>query len=216
MAGPWKQKAGKGEGNFPKAPPGNHPAVLVAMVDLGTQKSEYKGVVKYLRRSMFVWELTAEPIEGGKDNHLIGIDLTISLNENAKLRQWIESRLGKKMPDDFDYDIDKELGKPCLLNVAEHKGYPKVEGMSPVPKGMTVPPPKRKPFLFSLEDLPENPANLVLPDWLPWLYGRRLADVILECGEVSGQVAAGKPVGGGDQGYVGEETPTNDDGDIPF
>jgi hypothetical protein len=40
----WIQKANSSTGGkYPKAPPGNHPAVLVAMVAMGTHKSGYAG-----------------------------------------------------------------------------------------------------------------------------------------------------------------------------
>lgn len=188
----WTPKASKGNGDgFPKAPAGNHPAVLVAIVDLGTQKQEYQGNVTWQRRAYFCWELTAEAVPGFKDkNFLVGLDLNISLNEKAKLRKWIEARVGKQIPEGVEYDIRKELGQKCLLNVAEKNGYPKVEGMGAVPKGMAVPDAKTPPFLFSLDERKPD-GSFELPDWLPWLYGSKLGDVILECKEIANPDATG-------------------------
>ncbi len=180
--GMWTQKTTKkGDGDgFPQAPIGNHPAVLVAIVDLGTQKQEYQGNVKWQRRAYFCWELTTEEVPGFGRNFLIGMDLTVSLNEKAKLRQWIEKRVGKTMPEDHEYDIRKELGQKCLLSVEAKNGYSKVGGMSAVPKGLKVPDSTTKPhFLFSLED-DTDPAEINLPDWLPYLYGRPLTEVVGE------------------------------------
>lgn len=205
----WKQQAKKGGDGNDKPPPGNHPAVLVAIVDLGTQKQEYQGKVSWQRRAMFVWELVMEKQAGFKDrNHLIGIDLTVSLNEKAKLRQWIEARVGRQIPEGGEYEIDKELGKPCLLSVVEKNGYPKVDGMKAVPKGMTVPPAQNAPFLWSLDDAPED-GSITLPDWLPYLYGEPLADHIRRSKEFGGGNDAPAGVGAD----AGSEPPS---GEIPF
>lgn len=171
----WKQRAssrGDGEG-FAKAPPGNHPAALVAIVDLGDQKNEYKGVETVQRRAFFCWELVLEKVPGTSRNHLVGIDLTVSLNEKAKLRQWIEAWRGKKLADGEEYDISVLLGKKCLLNVEEKNGYPKVSGVAAVPRGMAVPEPQTKPFLWGCEKIEEE-GGINLPDWLPYLYGESL------------------------------------------
>lgn len=54
-----KQQANSktGGGNYEKPPPGNHPAVCVAIIDMGTQKQEYQGNVTFAHRAYFVWEL---------------------------------------------------------------------------------------------------------------------------------------------------------------
>lgn len=196
MSAPWKQTAPKaraaGEGGgFEKAPPGNHPAVLVAIVDMGTQRQEYGGEEKWQRRAYFIWELVTEKMSGTKDrNHLIGIDLTVSLNEKAKLRQWIEARVGKKMPDEANYDISEELGKACLLSVmANAKGYPKVNGVAAMPKSLASAMPKAQnpAFLWSLDDY-EKEGSVDLPDWVEsqWLYGEKISAHIYRCKEITG------------------------------
>lgn len=194
----WKQKAKKGgDGQFEKAPPGNHPAVCVAIIDMGTQRSEYQGTETEQHRAFFVWELVTKKMSGTKGvNHLIGIDLTISLNEKAKLRKWIEARIGRQIPEGGEYDIDKELGQPCLLNVVEKNGYPKIEGVSQVPDGLTVPAPQRPLFICTLDEFASGAK--VVPEWVPWLYGEPLPDHILRCveietGEVECSVASAPP-----------------------
>lgn len=184
----WTQKAtSKGGTDYEKPPVGNHPAVLVAMIDMGSQEQEFQGNVTYPHRAYFVWELVTEKMSGTKGvNHVIAIDLTVSLNLKAKLRQWIEARVGKQMPEDAEYDISKELGQPCLLDViANKKGYPVVNGMKAVPKGMKVDPPQRTPIAITLDEYKANPA--IIPDWVPYCYGEPLADVISRCQELTGK-----------------------------
>ncbi len=195
MAAPWKPSPTKGD--YDQPPAGNHPAVMVAMVDLGTQVSEYQGKVNRQRRAMCVWELVGEkdtnfPMDDR--NFLVGIDLNVSNNEASKFRQWAAARLNQKFPKDYEHDFSQELGKPCLLNVVHTKnGYAKIEGMSAVPRGMIVPKAKLKPFLWSLDDLPQDGSEPNLPDWLPRLYGKKLADVIAECVELNGENDAKVP-----------------------
>jgi hypothetical protein len=200
----WTQKAEKGKGTTEKAPPGNHPAVLVALIDMGTQKTEFQGVAKWQKRAYFVWELVQEKQTGYKDkNHLIAIDLNVSLNEKAKLRKWIEARAGKQIPDGVEYDVSKELGKPCLLSVVMKNDFPKVDAVSSVPKGMTVPEPQNTPILISLDDYR---GGATIPEWVPWLFGKPLSDHIDECKEFQGGGSAGTPVGPGTTAG-GEEIP---------
>lgn len=178
----WTQKANKNSGEgFEKAPPGNHPAVLVAMIDMGTQEENFQGQTKWQHRAFFVYELVNERMKTvPARNHVIAIDLTVSLNEKAKLRKWIEARTGKSIPDGVEYDISQEVGQPCLLNVVMKGDFPKIESVSSVPKGMTVPAPQNTPTTLSLDEI-RNGAKV--PDWIPWLYGERLDDVIKRCQE---------------------------------
>ena len=207
----WKMPATKGGGGGEKAPVGNHIAVCVAIVDMGTQKSDYQGQARWARRAYFAWELVNEPNSAYKSgrNHVIGIDLNVSLNEKAKLRKFIEARVGKAIPEGVEYDISQELGKPCMLNVVDNgKGYPNVDNVSGIPKGFTVAKPFFEPFLFSLDDV-ENGNVPTFPDWLPWLYGEKLADVVAQCRELC-PPKTGAIAGGGEYDNH-EET-----GDIPY
>lgn len=192
------KSGGGGEGGFAKAPPGNHPAVLVAIVDMGTQLQDgYQGAPsKWMKRAFFVWELVHERVEGTKDrNHLIGFDLTVSLNEKAKLRKFIEARSNTLIPEGADYDITQELGKPCLLNVIMKGSYPKVDGVSALPKGMTCPAPQNKPYLWTLDKDYKAAGKIELPDWIPWLYGKPLRDHISGCKEIVGTGSTAAPNG---------------------
>lgn len=200
MTNVWQQKASKGGdgAGFAKAPPGNHPARLVAIVDMGTQWSDgFQGAAgKWRRTAYFVWELVTKPVEGQPGrNTLIACDLTLSLVEKAKLRKWVEARTGRAIPDGGAFDISSELGQPCLLNVVMKGEYPKIDNVSGVPDGMTVAAAKTTPLLFQLD--PAHPEQIdVLPDWLPWFYGAPVGDKIKESKELAGDThkpAAGPP-----------------------
>lgn len=178
----WEIKSG---GATEKPPVGNHRAVLVGLFDMGQQWQEPfsdgdKGYWQH--RAFFVWELVEEQIKGASRNHLIGIDLTLSVKDTAKLYKWVKARTGTAPG--VGFNPLSELGGACLLNVVDNKGYPKVDGMSALPKGMAAPVPTYPLTAVSLEEFQSKPATI--PDWCPWLYGAHLADHIRACKEIGG------------------------------
>lgn len=182
MSGSW---SGTGE----KAPIGNHPAVLVAIIDMGNQwQRGFSGEPgKWAHRAFFVWELVAEKKSNGF-NHTLGIDLTMSFHEKSKLRKLIEARTGKKFMDvtaaKADAIVSAEIGQACLLNVVNNKGgYPIIDGVGALPKGMTCPPPKNTPTTIPFV----KGATPDIPEWVPWLFGKKIADRIAESKENGGK-----------------------------
>ncbi len=179
----WNVRVRNSEGgDFEKAPPGNHPAVCVGIIGMGTTDNVYQGQVNGKKNAaFFVYELVGEKTTQGK-NHLLGIDLNISMGKKAKLRKFVEARTGKSVPADGDYDIMQELGQPCLLNVVlNDNGYPKIDGVGSLPKGMTVPAPENKPVAVPLAD---HLAGTAIPSWVPWLFGKSIEDHIAMSDEV--------------------------------
>jgi hypothetical protein len=196
---------GKG-GGFERAPAGTHPAVLVGIIDLGQQWQDPfggEGEGRWEHRLYYVYELVTKKRAGMAGNHLIAIDLKLSMHEKAKMRQWVEARTGKKIPDGTAYDVSEELGKPCLLQVLEKNGYPKIGGVMGIPDGLNVPAPVTTPTAWKLD-----PAKVdAIPDWVPYLYGQSIKDVIRNCKEIKGdRKAQAKP----------EADDTDTDADIPW
>lgn len=207
----WAMTASKsGGGGAVKAPAGNHLAVLVGIFDMGHQLDDFDPLKsKWQHRAFFVWELVGEPIAGASKNHVIGIDLTLSLNEKAKLRKWVEARTGKPIPDGTTFDPTTELGQPCFLNVIEKNGYPKVEGVAAVPKGIPVP---KASYPLVAVTLDEFLAKTPIPEWVPYLYGSPLADHISAAREIGGAKPSAKKAAAATAG--GEQAPAG--GPIPF
>ena len=187
----WNQTASKGlsgeGGAFEKPPAGNHLAVCVAIIDMGTQRKEYKGKETTPHRAYFCWELLNCKMTGTTGrNHVIGIDLTLSLAETATLRAWIEGRLGTRLTNNVLYSINQELGQPCMLNVIKvakgEKDYPKIDGVTAIEVGRSIPMPQNKPILAELADVASG--RFIIPEWIPWLYGEHLMDHIRRCEEI--------------------------------
>lgn len=139
-------EGGSSSTTFLPVPSGSHLARCYRIVDLGTQKTEYLGQIKYLRKVMFGWELHGEDNDGNplttEKNEPMAIfkNYTLSLNEKANLRLDLQSWRGKPFTDSeaMGFDIGVVLGKWCMLNVIQKLGnegkvFSNVDGVSPVP-----------------------------------------------------------------------------------
>jgi len=133
-------------GSFEAAPPGMHLARCYRIIDTGTQKSEYLGQTKYLRKVMLGWELFAQDDHGGalrmKDGRPFAMfkNYTLSWADKANLRADLQSWRGKPFSQEEmrRFDLKTILGAWCMLNVMEKQGndgkmYLNVMGISPVP-----------------------------------------------------------------------------------
>ena len=196
MSSPWDVTATTAAGGSEVAPAGSHPAVLVALIDLGTHEETFEDKVKGtsrtvdLRKVLMAWELTAEPIAGlkGGRNHVVSRDYNVTFSQKSGLRKMIEGWRGKSFAEGEGFDLGKLLGQKCMVTVkhgtsARGNTFAKFDGVAPVPKGLAVPAPKIKPFAWSVDD-----GEFPIPDWLPYLYGESVADVIKRCKERNGNV----------------------------
>lgn len=141
-------KTPKAGGDFKKAPPGMHLAICCRIIDLGTQKIEWSGEVKYQHKILIQHELpnTLVEIDGESLPFFIGNRYTFSHHEKAALRKDLESWYGKKFnTQDLDnaggFEINKILGKPSMINVvhSEDGQYANIASINPVPKGTEIP-----------------------------------------------------------------------------
>lgn len=181
-----KNKGGTGEGGTYELPPeGTHAAVLVALVELGTQHNQIDG--KDQRKILLAWELTNEQDSTGK-NFVVGRDYTQSLNEKAALRQLIKTWRGKDLEEDgegnVNFDLGLLLGKPCQVTVSHYKTgsgkvVARVEAVTRPVKGLTVPPATHEPIGWELESGEPIPTDY----WLPWIFGRKVKEKIEESAE---------------------------------
>jgi hypothetical protein len=190
--GKWTQQAkkkgaGNGGDDKPLPPAGDdQSAVLVALVDLGTQRNDYEGKAAWARKLFFVWELVET-----KERALPWKDFTFSLHENALLRKFVDAWRSKPLEDGEDFDINVLVGKACLLSIVHKPNKDKTRSFAvvtgvkkPVFRGQKVEiaAPQHKPFCWHLDDGKEN----ALPDWLPWLYGRSIPEWIADSKERGG------------------------------
>ena len=133
-------------GNFERCPPGMHLSRCYRIVDLGTQKSEYLGQVKFLHKIMLAWEVFCTDDAGKpvfmKDGRPFGIfkNYTLSWAEKANMRIDLQSWRGRPFTQEEQkkFDLKNVLGAFCMLNIIERAGqngntYSNVDSITPVP-----------------------------------------------------------------------------------
>ena len=134
------------EKEFKIAPVGLHMARLFKFVDLGHQAIEWAGTTKIMHKVDLVWELHGDDEDGNPLTTDDGKPLivtkryTVSLGDQARLRQDLESWSNKKMTteDRKNFDLKNLLGKFCMVNIthSEDGKFANISGISPVPSAL--------------------------------------------------------------------------------
>lgn len=154
--------------SFKPVPAGMHLARCYRIIDLGTQKSEYEGNVKFLHKIKVVWEIHGEdesgtPIKTDKgDPMIITKDYTLSWGDKATLRIDLQSWRGKPFTEEEQrrFDLKTILDKWCMVNV-QHKAkkngngvYANVTAVTPVPAVMrqSIPKGHNKCEIFQISE----------------------------------------------------------------
>jgi hypothetical protein len=168
---------------FKIAPAGLHMARLYSIIDLGHQATEWAGETKIMHKVVFTWELhgdddSGNPLKTDDGKPLIvSKRYTVSLGDQARLRQDLESWSNKKMtPEERkNFDLKNLLGKFCMVNIthSEDGKYANISGISPVPSALrNVQPEGVNPTLhFWL-----NEFDQAKYDALPKYYKEKIAE----------------------------------------
>jgi hypothetical protein len=166
-----------GGSNYEPVPAGTYIARCFSMVHIGTVMESYQGESKLQNKVRLSWELPLElkvfKEENGEQPYTLGKEFTLSLNEKATLRKFLESWRGKAFTEDEakSFDITVLLGKPCMLNVIHkvsqksNKTYAEIASVAPMMKGMNCPDMITPPFLFGYDPFDESLFNQ-LPEYL--------------------------------------------------
>lgn len=149
--------------DFAPAPAGNSIARCIALVDLGTREDAMYGTRKH--QVWVQWELPNElhryKDENGEETEkpfTVSAFYTLSLSEKANLRHDLESWRGRRFTDEelSGFNMRNVLDKPCMVNIIHQvkngKTRAEVASVSPVPKGMDVPPRVNPLLFFSYEE----------------------------------------------------------------
>lgn len=134
----------KKSNDFTPMPAGTHSARCYQVIDIGTQKTEYQGDVKYLQKIILSFETPDEKMQDEKP-FIIHQEYTASFGDKANLRQHLESWRGKPFtPEELQgFDISKLLNQPCVITVVHKTSgsgntYAKITGIGKPMKGMVV------------------------------------------------------------------------------
>lgn len=152
-------------GNFVPVPTGMHLARCYRVVDLGTQKSEYKGEITYPHKIMLQFEVHGEhddgtPLVTDKNEPMsISKNYTLSLSDKANLRKDLQAWRGREFSAEElrGFDIKNILGAWAMITVGKSIGsngkeYTNILNVNPVPKSLkdTLPIGHNKPAIFSI------------------------------------------------------------------
>jgi len=109
---------------YEKIKPGLINAICVGVWNIGKQKIEFQGEVKFKTQVIIGFEVQQRHSE--KDEPMLQLSkFNMSLHEKSKLGPMIESWFSKKLTDSerYNYDLKQIIGKKCTLNLIENGNY---------------------------------------------------------------------------------------------
>lgn len=134
---------GSSEGKVYERPEaGVFAARCINIIDMGTHtEADFndKTKMKDVRKLKITWELN-ELMQDGRP-FVVSWDGNMSFNEKSNLYKMLVSWRGKAFTEEEKkkFELKNILDKPCMLNVTvNEKGYNKIAGVMPLPKGMTL------------------------------------------------------------------------------
>jgi hypothetical protein len=133
-----------GGGTFTPHPEGQYPAVCADVQDLGLVQTTWQGQTKS-KHMIYVYFYCGQRKEDGTPL-LVRERFTLSLNENARLRPFLENWRGRKFTaeEEKGFDVEKLIGAPAFLQIAHNaandgKVYANVQTIMRIPQGLEAP-----------------------------------------------------------------------------
>lgn len=171
----------KMERQLPEA--GSTTGVLVQLIDLGLQETNWDGEKKVSPKVRLTFELPdqvidGEVVENGKTTKvtkpmMVSLELTRSLGERATLRKHLESWRGAAFTSKelASFSLKNLLGKAALLTLMHKtsqagRQYCAINAISKLPKGMTAPKESVSSQVFYEIENGQNEVFATLPEWL--------------------------------------------------
>ncbi len=125
---------------------GQFAAICADVIDLGQRVETYPGSSPRVVRKVGLVFVTTEHRQDGKPS-TVSTEFTVSMNERAGLRRFLESWRGRSYtPDETagDAPLRRLVGQPALLTLenrcsAKGRNYAKIASIAPLPKGKPAP-----------------------------------------------------------------------------
>lgn len=173
-------KVSANSNNIEPIPVGMHAANCIAVIDLGTHESEWKGETKNKREVIILWEIPSERInyeKDGKEQNLprvINKRYTASIGDKSNLGADLRNWRGRAFTAEEQkcFELQNILGAPCLLNICHRESngntFANVSSVSPLMKGQAAPEKESEHVHFSFEDYddPNDPLPSGIPEWI--------------------------------------------------
>jgi hypothetical protein len=193
--------AQEGVKEYPKVPKGVHNARCVKVIDLGTQRSDYGGVITYKRQVLVIWE-TPEQLNNDQPM-TISKFYTLSLHEKSNLGQDLVSWRGRPFTETErqGFDITKLIGVTCQLNVMHtDSGKERISSVMPLGKNTKINEQFHPSVSFSIDDFQKGKRETF----------NQLSEGIRK------MILRSKELDGIDTSDIGDEGNGNDLGKVPF
>ena len=193
--------AQEGVKEYPKVPKGVHNARCVKVIDLGTQRSDYGGVITYKRQVLVIWE-TPEQLNNDQPM-TISKFYTLSLHEKSNLGQDLVSWRGRPFTETErqGFDITKLIGVTCQLNVMHtDSGKERISSVMPLGKNTKINEQFHSSVSFSIDDFQKGKRETF----------NQLSEGIRK------MILRSKELDGIDTSDIGDEGNGNDLGKVPF
>lgn len=130
---------------FTPAPEGQYASVCCDIVDLGMVESSYQGKVTKKQKIRVVFQVSETNPENGKP-FLVSQWFTLSMNEKANLRAFLEQWRGKPYTEDeikAGVPVTKMLGVGAFIQIVHNerqgKVYANISTIMRLPKGYKAP-----------------------------------------------------------------------------
>jgi hypothetical protein len=158
----------KGGSNIAPINAGNYSARCYSMVHIGTiDETIQNKPIQWINKVYLTFELPTEKAvfdeTRGAEPRVCGKEFTLSMNEKAKLRQFLQSWRGAAFTDEQakSFDVTKLLNVPCLINLVHKtsaKGniYVEIATVAPPVSGLTIPELTNKQFEFNFANKLES------------------------------------------------------------
>lgn len=172
----------KSESTFEIPPAGNHVGRCFALIDLGCQKQDFQGDIKWMDKILIKWELFVEdeegniitfPVEGKEMPFTIQKRYTLSLSTKANLRKDLEAWRGVPFTDEQlrGFELSNVLGKYVMVNVTHtskvvdgsERTYANIASLATVPKKLDKPDAMHSDVQFDLDNPDWNVFNSFSP-----------------------------------------------------
>lgn len=154
---------------------GVYPARCYSVIDIGTQKTLFKGEEKLKHKIRVSWEfpteLTVFDEAKWEQPFVLGKEYTLSIFDQSQLRKDLESWMGRWLNQQEEaewFDTDQLVGMPCqiqIIKVASKKDpwieFSTINGILSLPKGMKVPDQINESQLINIEDWETEKINTI-------------------------------------------------------
>ncbi len=171
----WEMEAtkGGGGGDFELCPPGNYPAQIVGLIDVGThEETNDKGETYDSRKLVLAVELTKKSSKGAR--FVVSKLFTWSMRDNSNWYKLVSALTGKKFAEGEKFDPRQVLGMPAMANIthvtSQKSGKPfhVLDVLAQYPEDL--PKPDGASFRSAVAWSARDGSPLPSVGWIPYVY----------------------------------------------